>query len=164
MERLSAKMAQLEQLKASLRCWAGCLTTEQHARCKNPAATINNTVVRERSRPNEVLMPVQVERMAQGKQLMEKLGALWAAATPGEAAEGRAAVEAAMAGSTPAHCATIAKARAASSAADDSWDRSAETSPAHTQLVARKQSCNAVCRAPLHPCRIAFPFSSHSMP
>ncbi len=58
---------------------------------------------------NRVARPAQVERTSRGAQLIERLGGLWAAVSASEAAEGRAAVEAAMASSAAVHCATLAK-------------------------------------------------------
>ena len=88
------------------------------ADCKDLAVLIIATAVAIQDRRSCCLtrqgplrLLLQAERVAQAKQLMERLGALWAAVAPGEAAEGRAAVEAAMAGPASVHCATNEKVR-----------------------------------------------------
>ncbi len=58
---------------------------------------------------NRIAWPAQVERTSRGEQLMGRLGKLWATVSPSEAAEGHAAIEAAMASSAAVHCTTLAR-------------------------------------------------------
>ena len=51
----------------------------------------------------------QAERVSEGRQLMERLGVLWAAVTPADAAEGRAAVDVIMVGAAAVHASSLAK-------------------------------------------------------
>ena len=55
------------------------------------------------------LLYMQAERTSQGMQLMERLRMLWAVVSPADAAEGRAGVEAIMAGTDSVHSSSLTK-------------------------------------------------------
>ena len=109
MKRLTATIAQMEELKVGQSRQGPAHAAPVMKARDQTAADVHTAAYWRRDRTGTGVSPVQVERTSRGKQLMVRLSELWAAMSPSEAAEGRAAVEAAMASSAAVHCTTLAK-------------------------------------------------------